>query len=259
MKRTIRTITFLCFLLAIAACKTPSKFIYLEDMPIDKALPISFKQETHVKPGDRLAIHVNCSKQELAVPFNSISHRVDADGKTISSESTDVEGYLVDAKGFIDFPTLGPLEVGGLTLPQIKEYIQGLLIEGKHIPDGSVDVRMTNFTIYGMGALTPGKLVVPDAKINILQAVAQMGDLQGRAKYEKVRVIREEDGERMEFDIDMTSTNLFNSPAFYLQQNDIVYAEPKKRDNNASNKAAMWVSIVAVLTSIAYSITYIIK
>ena len=258
MKRASKKVTYLCLLLTIVACKN-SKFVYMEDMPVDQALPISYTQETHVKPGDRLAIHVSCSKPELAVPFNSVSYRVDANGSTASNESAAVEGYLVNDKGFIDFPTLGPLEVGGLTLPQIKELIQGLLIEGKHIPDGAVDVRMTNFTIYGMGALTPGKLVVPDAKINILQAVSQMGDLQGRAKYEKVRVIREEDGQRMEFDIDMTSTSLFNSPAFYLQQNDIVYAEPKKRNNDTTNKASMWISIMAVLASIAYSLTYIIR
>ena len=258
MKRNISKIACLCFLLTLVACKSP-KFIYLEDMPVDQALPIAYTQETHVKPGDRLAIHVSCSKQELAVPFNAISYRVGSDGSTTSSDSRDVSGYLVDEEGCIDFPTLGRLEVGGLTLPQIKYFVQGLLIEGKHIPDAVVDVRMTNFTIYGLGALSPGKLVVPDAKINILQALAQMGDLQGRAKYQKVRVIREEDGQRMEFDIDITSTDIFRSPAFYLQQNDIVYAEPKKRSSEVANKTAMWVSIVAVLSSVVYSITYLLK
>ena len=258
MKRNISKITCLCFLLTFVACKS-HKYIYLENMPVDQALPIAYTQETHVKPGDRLAIHVSCSKQELAVPFNAVSFTVKADGSTSSSSLKSEEGYLVDDEGYIDFPTLGRMQVGGLTLPQIKNFVQGLLIEGKHIPDAVVDVQMTNFTIYGLGALSPGKLVVPDAKINILQAVAQMGDLQGRAKYQKVRVIREEDGQRMEFDIDMTSTDLFRSPAFYLQQNDIVYAEPKKRSNEAASKASMWVSIVAVLASIVYSITYMLK
>ena len=101
--------------------------------------------------------------------------------------------------------------------------------------------------------------MVPDSKINILQAVAQMGDLQSRAQYNKVRVIREEDDLRMEFDIDLTKRSLYASPAFYLQQNDIVYAEPKKQKSEATNKATMWVSIAAVLASIAYSITYILK
>ncbi|MBR1801495.1 MAG: polysaccharide biosynthesis/export family protein [Bacteroidaceae bacterium] len=228
-------------------------------MPLDSALVVPSQYETRIKPGDRLAIHVSCTKQELAVPFNALSYHVSSEGGTSSSNETDVQGYLVDDQGYINFPILGRLHVGGLTMPQTSEYIKGLLTEGKHIPDAAVDTRITNFTIYGLGALSPGKLVVPDSKINILQAVAQMGDLQSRAQYNKVRVIREEDDLRMEFDIDLTKRSLYASPAFYLQQNDIVYAEPKKQKSEATNKATMWVSIAAVLASIAYSITYMLK
>lgn len=248
----------LCAIVCFVGCK-PAKYIYIEDMPLDQSIPIAYKQETRIKPGDRISVTVSCTKQELAVPFNAISYRVGADGGTSSSNSTNVEGYLVDDDGYIDFPILGRLKIGGLTMPQVKEYIKGLLIEGKHIPDAVVAVRMTNFTIYGLGALAPGKIVVPDGKINIMQAVSQMGDLQSRAKYQKVRVIREEDGQRMEFDIDMTSTDLFRSPAFYLQQNDIVYAEPRNRKRDAVGRTTTIISIMAMLASLAYSITYMVK
>lgn len=258
MKKFILKTAMLCALVCFVGCK-PSKYIYLEDMPLDQSIPIAYQQETRIKPGDRLAITVSCTKQELAVPFNSISYRVGADGGTTSSNSMSAEGYLVDDEGCIDFPILGRLKVGGLTMPQVKEYIRGLLIEGNHLTNAVVSVRMTNFTIYGLGALSPGKVIVPDGKINIIQAVSQMGDLQSRAKYDKVRVIREEDGQRMEFDIDMTSKDLFQSPAFYLQQNDIVYAEPKKRKNDSVGKTTTIISIIAVLASLAYSITYMVR
>lgn len=258
MNKNICRILLLCISLSLIGCKSKN-FVYLQDMPLDSTLAITFKQETHVKPGDRLAIHVSCTKQELAIPFNAISYSVSAEGSTSSSNATDVQGYLVDDQGYINFPILGRLQVGGLTTPQISNYVQGLLVEGKHIPDAVVETRITNFTIYGLGALSPGKLVIPDAKINILQAVAQMGDLRGGAKYNKVRVIREEDGQRMEFDIDMTTKDLYNSPAFYLQQNDIVYAEPKKRQTDTANKASVWISMIAVLASLAYSITYMLR
>ncbi len=244
--------------LMLASCK-PSKFVYLEDMPTDRSLPITNNIETHVKPGDRLSIVVSCSKQELAIPFNNMSYNVSASGTASGSSVRDTEGYLVDEEGCIDFPTLGRLKVGGLTLAEVKDFVRGLLIEGMHVPDAVVDAHITNFTIYGLGALAPGKLTVPEAKINILQAVAQLSDLEGRAKYDRVRVIREEDGQRMEFVLNMTSTDIFRSPAFNLQQNDIVYAEPRKRSSNTANKAALWVSILATLASIAYSITYIVK
>lgn len=245
-------------LLALVSCRS-SKFIYLEDMPVDKPLPITHKSETRIKPADRLAIHVTCKNQELAVPFNTPSYRVGKSGETAITDNLTESGYLVDDAGFINFPILGKLHVGGLTMPQASEYITNLLVEGKHIPDAVVETRITNFTIYSLGGITPKKLVVPEGKINILQAVAQMGDLQSRAKVKKVRVIREDDGQRMEFDIDMTTTALYDSPAFYLQQNDIVYAEPRKRSSSAWEKTLTGISFVAALASIAYTITYIMR
>lgn len=258
MKRNIRGLLCAMIIICLAACKTP-KIIYLKDMPVDTTLPIANRQQTRIKPGDRLAIHVSCTKQELAVPFNAVSYRVDAEGSTSSSDAYAPNGYLVSDDGCIDFPILGRLRVGGLTRPQTSEFIRGLLVEGRHVPDAVVETQITNFTIYGLGALSPSKLVVPDGEITILQAVAQMGDLQDRAKFDKLRVIREDDGQRMEFDIDMTTAALFESPAFYLQQNDLIYAEPRKPKTDTANKATVWLSILAVLASIAYSVTYMLK
>lgn len=245
-------------LLALASCRS-SKYIYLEDMPVDKPLPITHKSETRIKPADRLAIHVTCKNQELAVPFNSPSYRVGQSGETAITDNLTETGYLVDDEGFINFSILGKLHVAGLTMPQASEYITNLLVEGKHIPDAVVETRITNFTIYSLGGLSPRKLVVPEGKINILQAVAQMGDLQDRAKIQKVRVIREDDGQRMEFDIDMTTTALYDSPAFYLQQNDIVYAEPRKRSNASFERTIRSITLLSVLASIAYTVAYIMK
>ena len=245
-------------MLLLSSCKSKD-FLYLEDMPVDQAIPITNIVETRVKPGDRLDIHVSCHKQELAVPFNAIAYRVSDTGVTTSTGSAAPRGYLVDDEGCIDFPILGRLQVGGLTMSQTSAFIRGLLLEGKHIPDAVVDTQITNFTIYSLGGLSPSKLLVPEGHITLLQALAQLGDLQARAKYKKVRVIREDDGQRMEFDVDVTTKDLFESPAYFLQQNDIVYAEPKKRNNEAANKAGTWISILAVLASLAYSITYMVR
>ena len=245
-------------IMLLTACH-PKQYIYLMDMPLDNYVPITNKMETRIKPDDRLSIVVKSKKQELAVPFNAHSYQVKLTGETTSSGNDATTGYLVDESGFIDFPILGRLQLGGLTMPQASEYIRGLLTEGKHIPDAVVETRITNFTIYSLGALSPRKLVVPEGHINLLQALAQLGDLQGRAKFQKVRVIREDDGQRMEFDVDVTTKDLFDSPAFFLQQNDIVYAEPKKPQSDAASKTSFWISILAVLASIAYSVTYMLK
>lgn len=257
--RKINILFVVMTLAVLSSCKTSSKYIYLEDMPLDKTLPITYKHETLIKPADRLAIHVTCKNQELAVPFNSPSYRVGQGGEASITDDVSVKGYLVDDEGYINYPVLGRLHVAGLSLPQVSEYIKNLLVEGKHIPDAIVETTISNFTIYTLGGLGAGKLVVPDGKINILQAIAQKGDLQGRANFQKVRVIREDDGQRMEFDIDLTKTTLYDSPAFYLQQNDIVYAEPRKRSNDTLGKTMTGISMLAVLASLAYSIAYILK
>ncbi|MBR3512800.1 MAG: polysaccharide biosynthesis/export family protein [Bacteroidaceae bacterium] len=249
---------WVCTLVLFTACKT-DKMIYLQDMPVDQPLPIAYKQETRIKPADRLDIHVSCLKQELAVPFNALSYRVSDTGQTTIDDAAGTNGYLVDDQGYIEFPVLGRLHVAGLTMPQASAYIKGLLVEGHHLPDAIVETTISNFTIYGLGALSPGKLVVKDAHINILQAIAQMGDLQARADIKRVRVLREDDGQRMEFDIDLRSKDLYESPAFFLQQNDMVYAEPKRRNNENINKGATLISALAVLASLAYSITYIFR
>lgn len=235
------------------------KFIYLEDMPVDHRIPITNVVETRIKSGDRLGVSVTSKNMELAAPFNSYSFRVSENGDATTNETVGKEGYLVDKEGCINFPILGHLQVGGLTTDQVSTYIRNLLIEGKHIPDAMVETTITNFTIYGLGALSPGKLTVKDGHITLLQAIAQMGDLQQRAKFKKVRVIREEDGQRMEFDVDLTTKDLYESPAYNLQQNDMVYAEPRKRRNEAFNNTMTVISVFAVLSSIAYSVAYILK
>lgn len=244
--------------LLLASCRS-GKYIYLEDMPIDQSMPITNVVETHIKKGDRLGIKVQCKNMELAAPFNSYSFRANSQGEIVSGQEQTEGGYLVDQDGYINFPVLGRLQVGGLTTDQVSNYVTNLLVEGKHIPDAVVETTITNFTIYGIGALSPGKLTVKDGHITLLQAIAQMGDLQQRAKFQKVRVIREEDGQRMEFDVDVTKKDLYESPAYNLQQNDIVYAEPRKRSNNVLDKSMTGLSILAVLASIAYTTAYILK
>ena len=245
-------------LIVCASCSSTKKIIYLQDMPVDVPLRINNEDQTHIKSGDRLNIKVSSKNAELAAPFNGSSFSVNNSGDANVSGGLAEGGYLVDDNGDITFPILGKIHVIGMTMPDISEYIRLKLIDGKHMPDASVETTITNFTIYGLGALSPGKINVPEGQINLLQALAQFGDLQ-QAKIKRVRVIREFAGVRQEYDVDMTSKSLFDSPAFYLQQNDIVYAEPKKSSRQSVNATTTIISVAAVLASIAYSIAFILK
>lgn len=256
-KKTLPLLLMLT-MFVLASCSSVKKMIYLQDMPVDYPLPKNNVAETQVKSGDRLNIKVVSRNAELAAPFNGASYSVSQSGDASYSGNGAEGDYLVDSEGNINFPILGKLYVVGMTMPEVSAYIQKQLIEGRHIPDAAVETAITNFTIYGLGALSPGKLTVPEGHIDILQAIAQLGDLK-QAKIKKVRVIREFAGVRQEYDIDMTSKSLYDSPAFYLQQNDIVYAEPRKSSNQNVNVTTTVISLAAVLASIAYSVAFILK
>lgn len=236
--------------LLTTSCKTKS-FIYVEDLIANTPETITNNAETHVKPGDRLAINIFAETEELAAPFNTHN--------AAQSQGKAEKGYLVDKKGDIRLPLIGKMHVEGLTLDEVSEMVRQQLATAELLPNADVETNITNFTIYGLGALSPGKLTVEDGHITLLQAIAQMGDLQARAKLNKVRVIREEHGIRTEYDVDITKKDIYNSPAYHLQQNDIVYAEPKRRSNDTLNKTVTGISILAVLASIAYSVAYILK
>lgn len=259
MKRKLKKMMAWSALAVLMSSCSTGKFVYLTDMPVDQQLPITNVVETRIKAGDRLGVTVTSKNMELAAPFNSYSFRVTDSGDATSGERITNGGYLVDKEGCINFPILGRLQVAGLTFDQVSEYIKKLLVEGKHIPDAVVETNITNFSVYTLGALGTGKFVASEGHVNLLQLIAQKGDLQQRAKFDKVRVIREEDGKRMEFDVDLTTKALYESPAFNLQQNDIVYAEPRKRSNDTFNKTLTGVSLLSALASIAYTITYITR
>ena len=259
MKHTSKFILPLFALLLLAGCGSQKDVPYFQNSTDVDLSRSQYLYDARIMPKDQLTITVSCIDDQAAAPFNmTVPTPYSLTTRSTYSQPM-LQTYLVDNDGNFQLPIVGQLHVGGLTMPQASEYITNLLVEGKHIPDAVVETRITNFTIYSLGGITPTKLVVPEAKINILQAVAQMGDLQARAKVKKVRVIREDDGQRMEFDIDMTTTALYDSPAFYLQQNDIVYAEPRKRSSSAWEKTLTGISFVAALASIAYTITYIMR
>jgi len=253
-----RKVNLFWCLMALLLCTSCAKRQYLKDMPVDFPLPAGFPVETTIKPADRLDIHVSSKKAELLAPFMGLSYQVDENGETTVSGNGPEDGYLVDINGFVDFPVLGRLKMAGMTMPQASQYLRDLLRIGNYIPDAMVDVKINNFTIYGLGALSPGKLVVKEGRITILQAVAQLGDLTQHAKIRKVRVIREANKERVEYDLDLTTIDTYYSPAYYLQQNDIIYAEPKKSLFGNSNTTTA-ISLAAVMASILYSIAFILK
>lgn len=249
--------------LLMASCNSSKKIVYLQDMDPGVDYPIDDRYEATVQCDDRLSITVSCKNPELAIPFNIYGgfFKLSADGSVSSSESASKmseQGYRVDAEGYIDFPILGKLHVAGLKVSEVQQLIKDKLIEGSYMNDPMVSIEFLNFRYTVLGAVPRnGTFNVEGDRITLLEAIANAGDLQASARIDRVTVIREENGERKMYVNDLRSRDIFESPCFYLQQNDIVYVVPKykKKDNEERGWqiATTLISVASVVCTIIWA------
>ena len=204
--------------------------------------------------------------QSFQIPFNAHGNsiHVGADGNVstssgeVSAESA--KGYRVDVEGNIDFPILGKLHVEGLKVSEVTDLIKNRIIQGNYIKDPQVSLEFLNFKYTVLGAVgRTGTFTVKDDRITLLEAIANAGDLSSKAKINSVAVIREIDGEREIFVHDLRSKELFTSPCYYLQQNDIVYVEPRYRKKDSEDRGFQVGSIFLSLASVIVSLIWALK
>jgi polysaccharide export outer membrane protein len=212
-----------------------------------------------IEPDDILLITVSGANPAAAAMFNQGTTSLNPQtyiGATSTTESVygraaDMKlGYLVNGQGAINFPVLGKLDLKGMTLIQAQDTVQHQLLT--YLKDPLVDIRFLNYKITVLGEVShPGTYTIPNQQITLLQALGLAGDMTIFGKRVNVMVIREKDGKRQYGRIDMNdSKSLFRSPFYYLQQNDVVYVQPRKsRLWNTDQATLRNVSIVATILS----------
>ena len=254
MNIKIQNCVFLCLIAFLASCSAPKEVLYLQDIASIKEENIDKNYEVIIHKDDLLAILVNSKDPELALPFNMpvVTYQIGA--QTTAQQR--LLGYLVDQNGDIDFPILGQIHVEGLTRMQVTELIKQKLMSEDLIKDPIVTVQFLNFKVSVMGEVTrPGTFDISGDRITLLEALSMAGDLTIYGRRDRVAVIREKDGKRRILYHDLRSSDIFQSPCYYLQQNDIVYVEPNKAKTgqsriNSNNSVGVWLSAVSVLASI---------
>jgi polysaccharide export outer membrane protein len=220
----------------LTSCVVGKKVVYVNDMVADSAYHMNDLPLLRVQKNDRLNIVVSAKNPELAAPFNAGigTYKVSDDGNISMGvdRSVNTQGYLIDQQGNVTFPVLGTLHLEGLTLDQVRDLLGNQLTEQQLLKDPIVKVEMLNFKISVMGAVNREMVMnIPDARITLLEALAQAGGLTKNAAPDKITVIREESGIRKRIVNNIESGEIFSSPAYYLQQNDIVYVEPQSAEN----------------------------
>ena len=238
----------------ISACGSTKDVVYLQDIQFVKNQDIENDYQVTIHKDDLLGITVNSKNEELSLPFNLplVSFQI---GGGVAGQQR-LMGYLVNQEGNIDFPILGQIHVAGLTRQQLIEYIKDKLISEDLIKDPIVTVQFLNFKVSVLGEVNkPGTFEITGDRVTLLEALSMAGDLSIYGNRERVSVIREVNGKRQIVHHDLRSSDLFESPCYYLQQNDIVYVEPNKARSgqsrvNSNNSVGVWLSGVSVLATI---------
>lgn len=253
----------LSWVILFSACNSTKEVVYLQDVVPLKQQDIERKYEVFIHEDDLLSIMVNSKDPELALPFNMplVTYQIGSE----SPGQQRVLGYLVDTNGDIDFPILGKIHVAGLSRLELRDLIKKKLISGDYIKDPVVTVQFLNYKVSVMGEVArPGSFTITGDRITLLEALSMAGDLTIYGRRDRVAVIREENGKRTILFHDLRSSDIFTSPCYYLQQNDIVYVEPNKakagqRDINQNNSVSVWLSAVSVLAAVASLLVTVFK
>lgn len=253
----------LCVVLAavsLVSCKTYKKVNYIQDVVVDVSEAIEVNQGIVIQPQDMLSIVVTSKSPELAAMFNLSSVSYQAGSEVVSTGGTQrLLGYVVATDGTIDFPILGKIKVAGMTRWQLQEHIKKAIVDAGLLKELVVTVEFMNFKISIMGEVNaPGSYTIKGDKVTILEALSMARDLTIFGRRDGVYVVREENGTRTTYNVDLRSVQLFNSPVYYLRQNDIIYVEPNKvragqstiNENNLKS-VSLWISVGSFLTSLA--------
>lgn len=176
-----------------------------------------------------------------------------------------MQTYLVDNDGFINFPVVGQLKVGGMTKRQCESFIREKILPYMAKTENPiVTVKMASFKVTVAGEVkSPGVFNVDQEKISVIEALARAGDLTIYGRRENVLLIREDaTGKKTTHRLNLNDANLINSPYYYLQQNDYIYVEPNKvqaQNSAIGSSVTIWFSVLSVVTSVASLVVNVIK
>lgn len=263
MEFKVLLFTVLCVLLT--ACAQPKDVIYFQG--VDSLTPeqleaMSQTYSTKLTYDDMLSITVSNWDPSSVAPFNPPVYAYSVEGEQAFVASQSMFTYLVDKNGDIEFPVLGKIHVAGLTRQELASQLQERI--SKYVKDKPlVKVDLLNFKVTMMGEFNkPGSYTIKNDRVTILDVIGMAGDLPLTANRKNILVIRENNGKKEIYRLDITDPNIFASPCFYLKQNDVVYAEPiktKLRSRTSSDRQFTMSLITSLISSVSVIVAMVIS
>jgi polysaccharide export outer membrane protein len=249
-----------CYLaIILSSCSNQRRFTYFKDVP-DTISSLSISDTGYkpilIKSDDVLQVNISSPNPEATSFFvtqgNSSGSFTGVPG---SEPAAAMNTYLVDKDGGIDLPLVGRIMLKGLTISEAKNVIKKKL--STFLKDPIVSLRLQNFKVTVLGEVNrPANYIVPNERVSVLDALGMAGDLTIFGQRENILLIREQEGKKILTRLNLNNSRLFQSPYYYLQQNDILYVEPNKQRAASSDMTTM--RNISIFTSVASLATILV-
>lgn len=246
--------------LIVSSCKTSEKILYFQDVTDNETVNSVAGRDIRLQPRDQVSIFITSKDPKLSALFNltRVQYRAGSSDVMASNYNGEVSGFTIDDNGDIDYPVLGKLHIAGKTKAEVAAYVKEKLTASDLVKDPVVTVDFINLYFSVLGEVAkPGKYNITKDQVNLLEAISMAGDLTIYGLRNNIIVIREENGQRTTHVVDIRSKKVFESPVYYLKQNDVIYVQPNKMragqsnvNENSVKSVSLWVSISSFLTSL---------
>lgn len=242
-------------LLLFTNCASRKQFVYFQDN-IDKKINAEYPLK--LKEGDILNIKVfGCDEESIKI-FNIPTTNNQNVIRNYFSGGSPSNGYLINKIGEIDFPLIGKIKLTGLSIEEATDLIKLKL--STYLKDPKVSIQIQNFKITILGDVkNPGTIEVPNEKITLIEAIGIVGDLNITAKRKNILLLRDENGIKKQYRIDLTNNDFINSSAYYLTQNDVIYIEANQAKINSSNVTGSSSILVAIASLVITTVNILTK
>ena len=250
----------------LAGCGSSEKIAYLqgtERMSAEEFAVATTLYDARIMPKDLLTVVVSTTDPEASKPFNLVMPTISQGITTSASSQGQLQTYLVDNNGQIEFPVVGMITVKGLTKREAEEKVKGLLATYlKEEP--VVTVRFVNYKISVIGEVArPNTFTIQNEKVNVMEALAMAGDMTIWGRRDNVKILREDaEGNKRVIMMNLNDPYVIFHPDFYLQQNDVVYVEPNKvkaKNSEIGSATGIWLSATSIMISVATLLINVLK
>ena len=258
IRRTLFPILVLITLLS--SCATQQQMTYFQDLSESDSDSINAHLTQNFDPvircADAMLIQVTALDAEAATPYNMTAYTASS-GNSLSV-TPQLVSYVVDERGNITMPVIGTLHVEGLTKSELRDTLQSIL--SKQIKDPIVTINLQNRRVTVMGEVNrPGQVYIPNGRLTIMEALAASGDLTIYGQRDNILITREVNGQIQIARLNLNHSDVFSSPYYYLQENDLIYVSPNRVRAITSQNVGLWLSMVSTVASAATVIVTVIN